>query len=100
MLECKYLASDISKLIQRINQTLNEHAEEMTGKPTIDEKTLSEKWSELLVLVSNNDSAALDIAESLLSNYILDMETSYRLKKCMTALENFDFDEAYQHLVV
>jgi CheY-like chemotaxis protein len=100
LLECKHLASDISKLIQRINQTLNEHAEEMTGKPTIDEKTLSEKWSELLVLVSNNDSAALDIAESLLSNYILDMETSYRLKKCMTALENFDFDEAYQHLVV
>ena len=100
LLECKQLASDISGLIQRINHTLNEHAEEITGKPTIDEKTLSEKWSELLVLTSNNDSAALDIAESLLLNYSLDMETSYRLKKCMTALENFDFDEAYQILEV
>jgi two-component system sensor histidine kinase/response regulator len=100
LLECKQLASDISGLIQRINHTLNEHAEEITGKPTIDDKTLSEKWSELLVLTSNNDSAALDIAESLLLNYSLDMETSYRLKKCMTALENFDFDEAYQILEV
>ena len=100
LVECKHLASDISDLLQRINQTLNEHAEEITGKPTIDRKTLSEKWSELLVLASNNDSAALDIAESLLLNYSLDMETSYRLKKCMTALENFDFDEAYQILEV
>ena len=100
LVECKHLASDISDLIQRINHTLNEHAEEITGKPTIDRKTLSEKWSELLVLASNNDSAALDIAESLLLNYSLDMETSYRLKKCMTALENFDFDEAYQILEV
>ncbi len=100
LLECKHLASDISSLIQRINHTLNEHAEEITGKRPIDEKTLSEKWSELLVLTSNNDSAALDIAESLLLNYSLDMETSYRLKKCMTALENFDFDEAYQILEV
>jgi CheY-like chemotaxis protein len=96
--ECKKLAIDIANLIQRINQTLDEHIGIIEGKRPIDEKILSEKWSELMVLTSNNDSTALDLAENLLQNYSFDMETSYRLKKCMTALESFDFDEAHQHL--
>jgi CheY-like chemotaxis protein len=100
LLECKQLAIDIANLTKRIVQTLEEHVGETAGKKSIDDKTLSEKWSELLVLTSNSDSAALDIAENLLQNYTLDMETSYRLKKCMAALENFDFEEAHQQLAL
>ncbi len=98
--ECKQLASDISTLIQNINTTLSNQVSNDAGKKPIDDKLLSEKWSELLVLTSNNDSKAIDITENLLTAYALDMETSYRLKKCLTALENFEFEEAHQHLSV
>jgi len=97
---CKQLASDISTLIQNINITLSNQVSNDAGKKPIDDKLLSEKWSQLLVLTSNNDSTALDIAENLLATYALDMETTYRLKKCLTALENFEFEEAHQHLSV
>jgi hypothetical protein len=97
---CKQLASDISTLIQKINTTLSSQVSNDAGKKPIDDKLLSEKWSELLVLTSNNDSNALDIAENLLATYALDMEATYRLKKCLTALENFEFEEAHQHLSV
>ena len=95
---CKKLATEIAELTQRIDMTLAEHETDTLGKLTIEDKVLSEKWSELLVLTSNNDSSALDVAENLLARYQLDMETTYRLRKCMKALENFDFDEAHQHL--
>jgi two-component system sensor histidine kinase/response regulator len=95
---CKQLAADIARLTQQIISTLAQFDGDAAVKNPIDNQVLSEKWSELLVLTSNSDSSALDIAEELLTNYSLDMETSHRLKKCMTALENFDFDEAYQHL--
>ena len=98
--ECKQLAAEIAALTQRLVTTLTQHDSSASEKIPIDHKVLSEKWSELLVLTSNSDSSALDIADDLLSNYTLDMETAYRLKKCMSALENFDFEEAHQHLSV
>ena len=98
--ECKQLAAEIAALTQRVVTTLTQHDSSASEKIPIDHKVLSEKWSELLVLTSNSDSSALDIADDLLTNYTLDMETAYRLKKCMSALENFDFDEAHQHLSV
>lgn len=98
--ECKQLAAEIAALTQRVVTTLTQHDSSASEKIPIDHKVLSEKWSELLVLTSNSDSSALDIADDLLTNYTLDMETAYRLKKCMSALENFDFEEAHQHLSV
>lgn len=98
--ECKQLAAEIAALTQRVVTTLTQHDSSASEKIPIDHKVLSEKWSELLVLTSNSDSSALDIADDLLTNYTLDMETAYRLKKCMNALENFDFEEAHQHLSV
>ena len=98
--ECKQLAAEIAALTQRVLTTLTQHDSSASEKIPIDHKVLSEKWSELLVLTSNSDSSALDIADDLLTNYTLDMETAYKLKKCMSALENFDFEEAHQHLSV
>jgi two-component system sensor histidine kinase/response regulator len=98
--DCKQLASDITLLIKNIDQTLNQVEHDTSGRKTIDPKTLSEKWSELQVLTANSDSSALDLAEDLVTNFELDMETTYRLKKCLTALENFDFEEANQLLTV
>ena len=98
--ECKQLAAEIAALTQRVVTTLTQHDSSASEKIPIDHKVLSEKWSELLVLTSNSDSSALDIADDLLTNYTLDMETAYKLKKCMSALENFDFEEAHQHLSV
>jgi len=98
--ECKQLAAEIAALTQRVVTTLTQHDNSASEKIPIDHKVLSEKWSELLVLTSNSDSSALDIADDLLTNYTLDMETAYKLKKCMSALENFDFEEAHQHLSV
>jgi hypothetical protein len=51
-----------------------------------------------MVRASNSDSSAIDLAEELLNTYSLEMEVTYRLKKCLTALENFEFEEAQQHL--
>jgi CheY-like chemotaxis protein len=95
---CKSLAHDIAVLTQNINNTLVYQTSETGGKRVIDDKTLSEKWSELLVRIANSDSSAIDLAEELLNTYSLDMEVSYRLKKCLTALENFEFEEAQHHL--
>jgi signal transduction histidine kinase/DNA-binding response OmpR family regulator len=95
---CKNLAREIAALTHRISITLTEREADDIGKLPIDDKVLSEKWSELLVLTSNNDSSALDVADNLISQYQLDMETTYRIKKCIKALENFDFEEAHQHL--
>jgi hypothetical protein len=97
---CKSLAHDIALLTRRISDTFSDQTTESAGKRAIDDKTLSEKWSDLLVRTSNNDSTAIDLAEELLSTYELDMEVTYRLKKCLTALENFEFDEAQQHLTL
>ena len=97
---CKSLAHDIASLTQRINNTLSNDTAEVEGKRAIDDKTLSEKWSELLVRTSNSDSSAMDLAEELLNTYALAWEVSYRLKKCLTALENFEFEEAQQHLTL
>ena len=100
IVSCKSLAHDIASLTQRINNTLSNDTAEVEGKRAIDDKTLSEKWSELLVRTSNSDSSAMDLAEELLNTYALDLEVSYRLKKCLTALENFEFEEAQQHLTL
>jgi len=97
---CKSLAHDIAVLTRNINNTLTNQTTEMEGKRVIDDKTLSEKWGDLLVRTSNSDSSAIDLAEELLNTYTLDMEVSYRLKKCLTALENFEFDIAHQHLTL
>jgi CheY-like chemotaxis protein len=96
--ECKHLATEIAALSSRINTILNQQESSEEEKLPIDDKALSEKWSELLVLISNSDSSALDMADQLLSTFQLDMETTYRLKKCVKALENFDFEEAHQQL--
>jgi hypothetical protein len=95
---CSQLAGEIAALTQRIRATFSNASGNATNKQTIDDKTLSEKWSELIVCASNSDSRAIDLAEALLNDYELDMETSFRLKKCLTALENFDFEEAQQLL--
>ena len=95
---CKSLAHAIANLTKTINNTLSNQTTETEGKRSIDDKTLSEKWSELLVRISNSDSSAIDLAEELLNTYALDMEVTYRLKKCLTALENFEFEEAQHHL--
>ena len=95
---CKSLAHAIANLTKTINNTLSNQTTETEGKRSIDDKTLSEKWSELLVRISNSDSSAIDLAEELLNTYALDMEVTYRLKKSLTALENFEFEEAQHHL--
>jgi hypothetical protein len=100
IVSCKTLAHDIANLTQRIINTLSYDTTEVDGKRAIDDKTLSEKWSELLVRLLNSDSSAIDLAEELLNTYALDLEVSYRLKKCLTALENFEFEEAQQHLTL
>jgi two-component system sensor histidine kinase/response regulator len=94
------ITHQIALLANRIKETLATPAASISGKQPIDDKLLSEKWSELIVRTSNFDSSALDIAEELLNEYELDMETSYRLKQCHNALENFEFEEALQHLRV
>ncbi|MFN5294363.1 MAG: response regulator [Flavobacteriales bacterium] len=95
---CSKLAEDIAGLTQRIRTTFSNPSSNASDKLTIDDKSLSEKWSALIVCASNSDSRAIDLAEELLNNFELDMETSFRLKKCLTALENFDFEEAQQIL--
>jgi HPt (histidine-containing phosphotransfer) domain-containing protein len=92
------LAHDISQLVIRITATFSDKAALTNNQKAIDDKALSEMWSELLVRTANSDSRALDLAEDLLSNYALDMETTFRLKRCLSALENFDFEEAQLHL--
>lgn len=92
------LTHQITLLTQRIAETLATPEAAISGKKTIDEKELSEKWSELIVRTSNSDSSAFDLADELLNEYELDMETNYRLKQCHRALENFDFEQALQYL--
>jgi len=94
----KGITHDISQLIHRITQTFSNASNSADNKRSIDDKMLSEKWSELIVLAANNDSRAIDIAEDLLNTYSLDMETTFTLKRCLSALENFDFEEAHQLL--
>ncbi len=87
---------EIVNLSQRILNTLEGPMANAKEKSIIDEATLNEKWNNLLVQITNNDSSALELSEELLNDYILDMETSFRLKQCQNALEKFDFDEALQ----
>lgn len=96
--ELQSLFQQIAELIQRINLTLSAKSSEITNKRVIDDIVLSEKWASLRLLASNSDSAAIDLAEELLEQYHLDLQTSLRLKQALHALENFDFEEAYQHL--
>jgi signal transduction histidine kinase/DNA-binding response OmpR family regulator len=96
--ELQSLFQQIAELIQRINLALSANPIEGTNKRAIDDIALSEKWASLQLLASNSDSAAIDLAERLLEQYTLDLQTSLRLKQALHALENLDFEEAYHHL--
>ena len=98
--ELQSLFEQIAELIQRINLVLSATSMEGTNKRAIDDRALSEKWASLQLLASNSDSSAIDLAEELLEQYTLDLQTSLRLKQALHALENFDFEKAYHHLRV
>ena len=98
--ELQSLFQQIAELIQRINLVLSATSMEGTNKRAIDDRALSEKWASLQLLASNSDSSAIDLAEELLEQYTLDLQTSLRLKQALHALENFDFEKAYHHLRV
>jgi signal transduction histidine kinase/CheY-like chemotaxis protein/HPt (histidine-containing phosphotransfer) domain-containing protein len=97
---CKEIIREIVRINGAILSTLSDSNIPMDEKRSIDPTVLSDMLGDLVFRASNNDSSAIDIAENLLENYALDMETTYRLKKCLTALENFEFEEALQYLTL
>ena len=84
----------IAQLIQQIEATLSIESEQQVQRKPIDAEALRKRWDDLLNLIRDNDSSALDTAEMLLAQFNLSPEHEYRLKRAVKLLESFEFEEA------
>jgi len=90
----------IAQLIQQIEATLSVESEQQVQRKPIDAEALRKRWDDLLTLIRDNDSKALDTAETLLAQFDLGPEHEYRLNRAVKLLESFEFEEAEKALSV
>lgn len=96
--ELKKAFSQIEELIHCINVALKNSHIELNNRKAIDSDQLRMLWDELLGLIRDNNSDALDKADKLLSSYDLSPEHDFRLKRAVSFLEAFEFEEAEKAL--
>jgi signal transduction histidine kinase/DNA-binding response OmpR family regulator/HPt (histidine-containing phosphotransfer) domain-containing protein len=96
--ELKKAFSQIEELIHCINVALKNSHIELNNRKAIDSDQLRMLWDELLALIRDNNSDALDKADKLLSSYYLSPEHDFRLKRAVSFLEAFEFEEAEKAL--
>ncbi|MFN5621168.1 MAG: response regulator [Flavobacteriales bacterium] len=96
--QLKAIFIQIESLIQRIHGVLSQDSSETQDRKPIEKEQLRLYWDELVLLIQESNSEALDRAERLLTTYDLGPEHEYRLKRAITLLESFEFEAAEKAL--